>query len=135
MRRVLLALPGLAMLASFLMAGVGVPATAVVNASNGRIAFASDRDGDFEIYSIKPDGTGLLQLTSDAADDDDPAWSPDGTRIAFVRKGSCATSCKAIWVMQADGSGQTAVTAWSNAIEDTAPVWVSSSMLLFTSNR
>ena len=66
MRRALLALPGLALLASFLVAGAGLPATAVVLGSNGRIAFASDRDGDFEIYSIEPDGTGLLQLTTNA---------------------------------------------------------------------
>jgi TolB protein len=122
-----LALPGLALLASFLVAGAGMSATAIVPGSNGRIAFASDRDGDFEIYSIEPDGAGLLQLTSNAVDDDDPAWSPDGTRIAFVRTGSCQTACKAIWVMDADGTGQTAVTGWSNAIADTAPVWVSSS--------
>ncbi len=135
MRRALLALPGLGLLASFLVAGAGMSATAVVPGSNGRIAFASDRDGDFEIYSIEPDGAGLLQLTSNAVDDDDPAWSPDGTRIAFVRTGSCQTACKAIWVMDADGTGQTAVTGWSNAIADTAPVWVSSSTLLYTSNR
>jgi Tol biopolymer transport system component len=135
MRRALLALPGLALLASFLVAGAGLPATAVVPGSNGRIAFASERDGDFEIYSIEPDGTGLLQLTSNALDDDDPSWSPDGTRIAYVRTGSCQTACKAIWVMDADGTGQTAVTGWFNAIADTAPVWVSSSTLLYTSNR
>ena len=122
MRRALLALPGLALLASFLVAGAGLPATAVVLGSNGRIAFASERDGDFEIYSIEPDGTGLLQLTTNAVDDDDPSWSPDGTRIAFVRTGSCQTACKAIWVMDADGTGQTAVTGWFNAIADTAPV-------------
>jgi Tol biopolymer transport system component len=135
MRRALLALPGLALLASFLVAGAGLPATAVVPGSNGRIAFASERDGDFEIYSIEPDGTGLLQLTSNALDDDDPSWSPDGTRIAYVRTGSCQTACKAIWVMDADGTGQTAVTGWFNAIADTAPVWVSSSTLLYMSNR
>ena len=135
MRRALLALPGLALLASFLVAGAGPSATAVVPGSNGRITFASDRDGDFEIYSIEPDGTGLVQLTTNTVDDDDPSWSPDGTRIAFVRTGSCVTACKAIWVMDADGSGQTAVTGWSNAIADTAPVWVSPSTLLYTSNR
>ena len=135
MRRALLALPGLALLASFLVAGAGLPAAAVVLAENGRIAFASDRDGDFEIYSIEPDGTGLLQLTTNSVDDDDPSWSPDGTRIAFVRTGSCVTACKAIWVIDSDGTGQTAVTGWSNAIADTAPVWASSSTLLYTSNR
>jgi Tol biopolymer transport system component len=135
MRRALLALPGLALLAGFLLAGGGVPASAVVSASNGRIAFASDRDGDFEIFSVLPDGTGLVKLTDNTTGDDDPAWSPDGSRIAFVRTGSCVTACKAIWVMNADGTGAAPLTSWSNAIEDTAPAWVSATTLLYTSNR
>jgi Tol biopolymer transport system component len=38
------------------------------------IAFESDRSGDYEIYLIKPDGNGLLQITRDHASDTSPAW-------------------------------------------------------------
>jgi TolB protein len=41
-----------------------------------RIAFASDADGDMEIYSIGPDGTGLRRLTDNTVSDLAPAWLP-----------------------------------------------------------
>jgi TolB protein len=43
---------------------------------------------DRELYGVQPDGTGLVQLTHNLFDDVQPAWSPDGTRIAFVRTGA-----------------------------------------------
>ena len=43
-----------------------------------------NRDGNFEIYTMNADGTGATRLTNNAADDTQPAWSPDGTRIAFT---------------------------------------------------
>ena len=50
---------------------------------------------------MDPDGKALVQLTGDVGDDDDPAWSPDGTRIAFSSNRGGTTS---IYVMNADGS-------------------------------
>lgn len=47
------------------------------------IAFTSHRDGDYEIYTIRPDGTGLTRLTSSPSHDAHPAWSPDGQWITF----------------------------------------------------
>ncbi|MBC7810939.1 MAG: PD40 domain-containing protein, partial [Burkholderiales bacterium] len=49
-----------------------------------QIAFASQRDGNWEIYVMEIDGSNVRRLTSNRADDRDPAWSPDGTQIAFV---------------------------------------------------
>ena len=51
-----------------------------------RIAFASDRDGDSEIYTMKPDGSRLRQLTANTATDVEPVWSPDGRKLAFVER-------------------------------------------------
>ncbi|MGH7627891.1 MAG: TolB family protein, partial [Gemmatimonadales bacterium] len=48
-----------------------------------RIAFATDRDGNFDIYLMNPDGTGLIRLTDHPAGEVDPDWSPDGSRIVF----------------------------------------------------
>ena len=41
-----------------------------------RIAFASDRDGNAEIYAMSADGSGETNITSHAAFDHAPAWSP-----------------------------------------------------------
>jgi hypothetical protein len=49
----------------------------------GTIAFDSDRDGNVEIYAASSDGSGVTRLTDRAGDDLAPAWSPDGSSIAF----------------------------------------------------
>ena len=41
-----------------------------------KIAFASDRDGNGEIYVMNADGSNQTRLTSDPADDYYPSWSP-----------------------------------------------------------
>jgi Tol biopolymer transport system component len=49
------------------------------------IAFASDReDHDWEIYAIRPDGTGLRRVTRIPGNDAHPSWSPDARWIAFA---------------------------------------------------
>ena len=70
-------------------------------AALGRIAFTSDRDGDYEIYVMNLENFGLTKLTNNPADDRYPSWSLEGTRIAFSsdRDGS-----DDIYVMKADGS-------------------------------
>lgn len=49
------------------------------------IAFSGDSDGDWEIYIIRADGTGLQQVTENGVPDESPSWSPDGTRLVFAR--------------------------------------------------
>jgi TolB protein len=80
-----------------------------------RIAFVSTRDGDSEIYAIKPDGSDLTRLTHSPGLDAHLSWSPDGEWIAFssdrgIFKDEAglyvgnAQSRGDIYVMRADGS-------------------------------
>ncbi|QLQ04692.1 MAG: PD40 domain-containing protein [Anaerolineae bacterium] len=48
-----------------------------------RIAFASDRTGNADLYIMDADGQNLTQLTSGLERDGHPAWSPDGAWLAF----------------------------------------------------
>jgi Tol biopolymer transport system component len=47
------------------------------------IMFTSDRDGDFELYTIRPDGTDLRRLTNVPGNDAHSIWSTDGEWIVF----------------------------------------------------
>lgn len=82
MRRVAASLLALATLAK--------PAEAAFPGVNGKIVFQSSRitadnpQGDYEIFSINQDGTGVKQLTFNNRDDREPAFSRLGARIAFV---------------------------------------------------
>jgi TolB protein len=82
-----------------ILAAVAPGAHAAFAGANGRIAFGVAGSG---IWSVNPDGTAFRQLTSSGFDTD-PSWSPDGTRLAFVRATAC---CNDIYVVNADGSGE-----------------------------
>jgi Tol biopolymer transport system component len=93
-----------------------------------RIAFHSTRDNPLgtanEIYTINPDGTGLVRLTNNPADDRDPAWSPDGTKIVFASNRSLYrgfVSRMQLWVMNADGTGLKQLTSGSD--NESQPAW------------
>src|SRR4051794_9029531 len=53
---------------------------------SGRIAFASNRDGNYDIYVINADGSNETRLTTDVAEDTQAVWSRDGQKIAFTSK-------------------------------------------------
>jgi TolB protein len=72
-------------------------------AADGRIAFMSSRDGNWEIYVMNADGSGVKRLTNDSAHDGLPVWSPDGKSLAFVSNKGGAW---AVWVMGSDGSNR-----------------------------
>jgi Tol biopolymer transport system component len=91
---------------------------AVPPGENGKVAFASARDRNFEVYSVYPDGSGTERLTRNAAADSDPAWSPEGRRLAFTSNRSGNDD---IWLMAEDGSGPVQLT--TAEASDVHPTW------------
>ena len=94
----------------------------VAAAPRGQIAFArrADRSGtDFEIFLINVDGTGEINLTNNPALDADPAWSPNGARVAFQSRRADVGD---VWVMNADGSSPVNLTNNPDAFE-ISPSW------------
>ncbi len=97
-----------------------------------RIAFTGFESGDFEIYTIRPDGGGLRQLTHTRGNDSHPVWSPDGRWLAFVssRTGSKdeylysreAQAYGEIFAMRADGTDARQLT--DNQWEELALAWL-----------
>lgn len=113
-----------------LLAG-STPATGAFRGASGKIAFHSFREGNLDIYSMNNDGTTVARLTTAAAEDGWPSWSPDGTKIAFLsrRDGNAE-----IYVMSADGSNQTNLT--NRAGSDLDPAWSpDGSQIAFHTNR
>ena len=86
--------------------------------ANGKIAVTADRSipvFPFDIFTIEPDGSGFGPLVETTESNEiDPAWSPDGKRIAF-------SSGATIEVMDADGSHRTPVITRPGSVR--SPSW------------
>jgi Tol biopolymer transport system component len=97
------------------------------------IMFTSDHDGDFELYTVRPDGTGLKRLTNTPGNDAHSIWSTDGEWIVFssARMGfkdemalydGVPQPYGEIFAMRADGSDVRQLT--DNKWEDASPGWM-----------
>jgi Tol biopolymer transport system component len=89
-----------------------------VDISESSIAFSSYRNGASAIFTMKPDGANVVQVTSGEAHAFDPAWSPDGSRIAFA---SMLSGELDIYVINADGNGL--IPLGDTPGEDRFPSW------------
>lgn len=69
-----------------------------------QIAFASRRDGIFQIYAMNSDGSNVRRLTKHNAEDSNPAWAPDGAAIAYIS--ATGDDRRGLFIMGADGSNQ-----------------------------
>ena len=107
--------------------GPGYNAEATLSADGKKIVFTSSRDGDLEIYTMNPDGSGARRLTHTVGYDGGPFFSADGKWIVYRAHHPTAAGDVAryksllgrelvepmlmdLYVMRADGSEQRAVT-------------------------
>jgi Tol biopolymer transport system component len=120
------------------MLAAAKPSHAGFPGGNGKIAFTfftGNFSGSGQIDSVNPDGSAPTNLSAAGGGGSDndvqPAWSADGTKIAFDRQ--TATNPQ-IWVMNADGTGQANIS--NNAFVDQNPAWSpDGTKIVFRSNE
>lgn len=70
----------------------------VLSPDGSRIAFCSDRSGNWDVYVMPVSGGHAVQITTDASGELHPSWSPDGSRLAFGRLGQTSNRWE-MWVV------------------------------------
>jgi Tol biopolymer transport system component len=96
------------------------------------LAFQSDQDGDYDIYSMDINGSQITALTHNSGFDSSPAWSPDGSQIAFH---SSIDGDRDIYLMTAIGQILKNLTD-NEGIQDYSPTWSpDGNQIAFYSNR
>ncbi len=78
------------------------PASATTAGRNGLIAFTASTSSGAQLFTVRPDGTHLRQITRVSGDAVHVDWSPDGRRIAFAVVTDTSARIAVAW---ADGSG------------------------------
>lgn len=82
------------------------------------LAFESDLNGNWDIFTVHRDGSGLRQITNGAENERFPSWHPHGTRLAYS---SDEGGNWDVWSMESDGSNPTKLTSFHGL--DIAPLW------------
>src|SRR6266566_1457359 len=81
-----------AALLALLLTACELGSSSMKAAKNGPITFEEGLPGNGQIEIVKPDGSGLRDLAPSAADQESPAWSSDGKRIAYLSNTSGSDS-------------------------------------------
>lgn len=112
----------------------GADSASEAEGGNDRIAFSNNASGDYDVYTMRPDGSDLKNLTnSPGVDDYHVHVSLDGSQIVFERAPAVAFAAD-IWVMNADGSGLRQIT--NDPANDRHPSWhPDGERIVFMSNR
>lgn len=95
------------------------------------IVFQSNATGDWDLYSMRLDGSGLRAIVASAGADITPVFSPDGAKLVFVSE---RDGQREVYLCDRDGGAQRRVT--NDPGHDLHPVWSpDGERLLFSSNR
>ena len=102
------------LLAAMALLAAAPAALATFPGQNGRLAFHADTDAGSQIFTVRPNGRDLRQITHVDGDARVPDWSPDGRRIAFALE---TEDSSRIAIMNADGSDLVVVPAAPGTFE------------------
>jgi Tol biopolymer transport system component len=103
--------------------------------ANNEIVVTRWTGKSFDLFRANPDGSGMENISNtDDIDEDIPAWSPDGTQIAFVGSPrSDPKNQRHIFVMQRDGFGVRQLTTISGP--NSNPIWSSDGRMIAFANQ
>jgi Tol biopolymer transport system component len=94
-----------------------------------KVVFMRQAGGDQDLWAVDANGSGAVDLTEGATNDETaPEFSPDGTKIVYIGAGPIPCPCPLeynndIWVMNANGTGQTQLTHTDYPTQNIAPAW------------
>jgi Tol biopolymer transport system component len=89
-----------------------------------KVAFVSDRDGDFEVFTLDIYAGTLTRVTNNSVRDAEPAWSPDGARLAYESPTSTPGRTDTdVWIRNADGTGTATDITSISGVDDRTPSW------------
>jgi dipeptidyl aminopeptidase/acylaminoacyl peptidase len=108
----------IALVGALALLGIAGPAHAAFPGENGKIAFTR---GFSVVTVMNPDGTGETDLNPENQNQKAPAWSPDGTKLAFARTVAGLGTPHAIYTMNPDGTDLRRVT--SSDRDEARPAW------------
>jgi len=111
-------------LAAMMLVASILGARPVDSSSGTRIAFVGNQGGSFQLYTVDPDGSHVVQVTNLPPTDFEfwlPDFSPDGTRLTFCYGPSFENGPIEIYSINVDGSGLAQLT--SDNLFDCAPRW------------
>jgi TolB protein len=104
--RTLRLLPTVACFAVLATALAVVPAQATFKGTNGLIAYQKQVGDHVQLFTARPDGTDARQVTNwQDSDSINTGWSPDGTKLTFIRVWKKNGETQRVYTMNADGSG------------------------------
>jgi TolB protein len=108
--------------ATFALLFAAAPTIAEGGFDNTRIVFSAYHLGDWDLYTVRPDGSDLRQLTRGADREMHPDWSPDGRQIAYTVSPSDDLRIRRIYVMNADGTNPSRLTTTEDGLAQW-PAW------------
>ncbi|MEZ0310991.1 MAG: CHAT domain-containing protein [Myxococcota bacterium] len=99
--------------------------------ATGLIAYVSKQGGNLDVF-MRSQATGLVRrLTTHSSDDTDPAFSPDGKRIAWVAQSDDVKGD--VWIMNVDGEDKTQLT--ERDASESAPAWSADGKVVYFTTR